>query len=136
MRLLCVEDNSNLRTTVDLMLAATGIEVDFADNGEEAVEAWQLTEYDAVLMDIEMPGMDGLSAVRAIRQMEDGFKLGYTPVLFLSSHNDNVHVELADEAGGDGFLAKPFTTEGLLGAINGLMQQHRGGMNGLLVAAQ
>jgi CheY-like chemotaxis protein len=136
MRLLCVEDNATLRTTVDLMLAPTGIDVDFASDGAEAVEAWQLTEYDAVLMDIEMPGMNGLSAVRAIRQMEDGFQLGYTPVLFLSSHNDNVHVEQADEAGGDGFLAKPFTTEGLLGAIDGLMQQHRGGMNGLLVAAQ
>jgi CheY-like chemotaxis protein len=137
MRLLCVEDNSNLRTTVDLMLAATGIQVDFAGNGEEAVEAWQITEYDAVLMDIEMPGMNGLAAVRAIRQMEDGFHLGYTPVLFLSGHDDEAHVELADEAGGDGFLAKPFTTQTLLTALDGLMRQREGsGLGGLLMAAQ
>jgi len=137
MRLLCVEDNSSLRRTVDLMLAATGIDVDFAANGEEAVEAWQINEYDAVLMDIEMPGMNGLSAVRAIRHMEEGFHLGYTPVLFLSGHDDAAHVELADEAGGDGFLAKPFTTQSLLSALDGLMRQRAGcGLNGLLVAAQ
>ena len=134
MRLLCVEDNSTLRATVDLMLAPAGIDVDFAADGAEAVEAWQFNEYDAVLMDIEMPGMNGLAAVRAIRRMEDGFHLGYTPVMFLSSYDDEAHVERADEAGGDGFLAKPFTTETLLGALDGLMRQRRGG--DLSLAAQ
>lgn len=133
MRLLCVEDNSTLRRTVDLMLAATGIDVDFATDGVEAIEAWQCEEYDAVLMDIEMPGMNGLAAVRAIRQMEDGFHLGYTPVLFLSGHDDAASVEMADEAGGDGFLSKPFTTQSLLGAISDLMRLRQGpDMNGLL----
>ncbi|MDI7776062.1 response regulator [Asticcacaulis sp. EMRT-3] len=121
MRLLCVEDNSTLRKMIDLMLAATGIDVDFASDGEEAVEAYQVNEYDAVLMDMEMPRMAGLAAARAIRQVEDGFCLGYTPILFLSGHDDEAHIEQSHEAGGDAYLAKPFTSESLIGAIASLL---------------
>lgn len=122
MRLLCVEDNSTLRKMIDLMLATTGIDVDFATDGVEAVEAYQINEYDAVLMDMEMPVMSGLKAVKAIRQMEDGHHLGYTPILFLSGNESAEHVDQGFEAGGDGHLSKPFTSEALIGALDGLLR--------------
>ncbi len=137
MRLLCVEDNSTLRKMIDLMLAATGIDVDFADDHQSAVEAYQTTEYDAVVMDMEMPSHSGLRTARDIRQMEDGFKLGYTPILFLSGHQDENHVDQGVEAGGDGHLAKPFTSDALIGALDRVLRTaNRSGLEGMLRVAR
>lgn len=108
MKLLCVDDNSKQRQIIDLMLAATGIDVDFAENGREAVEACQVTQYDAVLMDIEMPVMSGLQAAHEIRQVEGDA----TPILFVSGAPD------LPDIGGDGHLTKPFTADGLIRALN------------------
>ena len=122
MKLLCVDDNATQRRMIDLMLAATGIEVEFACDGREAVEACQVNEYDAVLMDMEMPVMSGLKAVREIRQMEGGFHLGYTPILFLSGNDKAGQIDLGYEAGGDGYLSKPFTSNALIGALDGILR--------------
>lgn len=137
MKLLCVEDNATQRHMIDIMLAPTGIEVDFAVNGYEALEAYQTTEYDAVLMDVEMPEMSGLRTAREIRQMEGGFHLGYTPILFLGGPHDHTELEDGMDAGGDGHLTKPFTTEALFGALDQVMKTARGqGLDGLLRAAR
>ncbi len=112
MKVLCVDDNSKQRQIIDLMLAATGIDVDFAENGREAVDACQLNQYDAVLMDIEMPVMSGLQAAREIRQVEGGLHLDHTPIVFVSGTPD------LSDAGGDGYLAKPFTADSLIRALN------------------
>lgn len=134
MRLLCVEDNSTLCKMIDLMLAPTGVNVDFATTSDEAVEAYQVNEYDAVVMDMEMPVAAGLKAAREIRQMEDGFHLGYTPILFLTA-GDEDRLEQALEAGGDGHLAKPFTTEALIGAIDSVLRAgHNDGLGQMLRA--
>ena len=132
MRLLCVEDNSTLRKMIDLMLATTGIDVDFATDGREAVEAYQVNEYDAVLMDMEMPVMSGIQAAREIRQVEGGHHLNYTPILFLSGNESRDQIDHSFEAGGDGHLAKPFTSEALIGALNGVLAAaNRGGVQNL-----
>ncbi|MCR6659179.1 MAG: response regulator [Asticcacaulis sp.] len=122
MKLLCVEDNATQRKMVDLMLAATGIDVDFAADGQEALEAYQTTEYDAVLMDMEMPGMSGLQATREIRLMEDGFHLGYTPILFLSANESAERIDMGYQVGGDGHLNKPFTSGALISALDSVMR--------------
>lgn len=122
MKLLCVEDNATQRKMVDLMLAATGIDVDFAADGQEALEAYQTTEYDAVLMDMEMPGMSGLQATREIRLVEDGFHLGYTPILFLSANESAERIDMGYQMGGDGHLNKPFTSGALISALDSVMR--------------
>lgn len=111
---------------IDLMLAATGIDVDFASNGFEALEAYQASEYDAVLMNVDMPEMSGLQTAREIRQMEGGFHLGYTPILFLATENSDEHIDEGFSAGGDGHLFKPFTSEALTGAIDRLLHTAKG----------
>lgn len=122
MKVLCVEDNATQRKMVDLMLAATGIDVDFAADGQEALEAYQTTEYDAVLMDMEMPGMSGLQATREIRLVEDGFHLGYTPILFLSANESADRIDMGYQMGGDGHLNKPFTSGALINALDSVMR--------------
>lgn len=125
-KLLCVEDNPTQRKMIDLMLAATGIDVDFACNGHEALVAYQASEYDAVLMDVDMPEMSGLQAAREIRQMEGGFHLGYTPILFLTGDSSDTHLDETFTAGGDGHLLKPFTSEALTGAIDQMLHAAKG----------
>lgn len=135
MKLLCVEDNATQRHMIDLMLAATGIDVDFAHNGYEAIEAYQTTQYDAVLMDVEMPDMSGLQAAREIRQMEGGFNLGYTPILFLGGQSDEAVLDDGFDAGGDGHLMKPFTSDALFGALHTVLKAANGeGLQGTLRA--
>ena len=137
MRLLCVENNATLRKMIDLMLAATGIDVDFVSSGFEAVESYQVTEYDAILMDMDMPVMTGLKAAREIRQVEDGFHLAYTPILFLSGALDEEQMIAGREAGGDAHLMKPFTSEALIGALDRVMKMTSGaGLTGMLRAAR
>jgi CheY-like chemotaxis protein len=129
-KFLCVEDNATQRHMIDLMLASTGIDIDFAASGAEGLDAFQTSEYDIILMDSELPDMTGTEAVRAIRQMESGFHLGVTPVLFLGRVEDE-----ADLA--DGCLPKPFTADGLKTAINRILTATRGsGLEGTLRAAR
>ena len=131
MKLLCVEDNATQRRMIDLMLASTGIDVDFACSGAEGLEAFQTTEYDAILMDIDLPDMSGLQAARNIRQTEAGFALGYTPVLFLGNPQ-------TDDAGdGDGHIIKPFTSDLLMTALDRLLKNTNGqGLQGTLRQAR
>jgi len=136
-RFLCVDDNLTLRKMIDLMLATTGADVDFAENGREAVEAYQTKEYDAVVMDMEMPVMSGLQAAREIRQIEDGYHLTHTPILFLTGNEDLAHVEKGVEAGGDGHLTKPFTSDALIAALDQILRcSHRSGVQNILRSAQ
>ena len=130
MKFLCVEDNATQRHMIDLMLASTGIDIDFATTGAEALSAFQATEYDIVLMDTGLPDMPGIQAAREIRQTEDGFHLGYTPILFLGRLEDET--DLAD-----GVLPKPFTADGLKAAIDRILNAARGsGLEGTLRAAR
>lgn len=121
MKLLCVEDNGAMQGLIGSMLLSGGAEVDYASNGREAVEAYELSEYDAILMDMEMPVMSGLEATREIRQIENGFHLHHTPILFLTGHADDNRLAQFEAVGGDGHLCKPFTPEALLGALQGVL---------------
>ena len=130
MKFLCVDDNATQRRMIDLMLAATGIDIDFAPTGAEALEAFQTTEYDMVLLDTDLPDMPGVQVARGIRQTEDGFHLGYTPILFLGRLEDDA------DLGGD-CLPKPFTADGLKAAIDRSLTAARGsGLEGTLRAAR
>ena len=123
MKLLCVESHATQRRMIDLMLAATGIDVDFAGNGAEGLEAFQNTEYDAVLINANLGDMSGVQLVRDLRRMEAGFSLGYTPILLLG------HATTEDDSdiGADGYLTKPFTSESLIAAIGQMLNLGAGG---------
>src|SRR5208283_5301750 len=78
----------------------------FADNGEQAVQVFAAHKPDMVLIDVEMPHMDGYEATRAIRHSCDDFSK-WTPVIFISSHVDDESIVKGIEAGGDDYLTKP-----------------------------
>jgi len=105
-RVLLVEDNAVNQKVAVHFLEHTGCEVHVADNGVEGVKAWRQASYDLILMDLQMPGMDGIAATRRIRELELGSGLR-TPIVALTANAMTGQLERCLEAGMDGFLTKP-----------------------------
>ena len=115
MRLLVVEDDSKTAAFIRRALITAGHVVDVIGDGTEALSAIHETPYDVVVLDIMLPGRDGLSVVRQLRSEHNG-----TPVLLLSARGAvNERVEGLD-AGADDYLPKPFELEELIARVRAL----------------
>jgi CheY-like chemotaxis protein len=110
LRILIAEDNIVNQKVAQRLLEKNGFVVEVANDGREAVEALQHSHYDLVLMDIQMPEMDGLEATVKIREIEK-LKEYHTPVIALTANNSEGMKERCFDAGMDGFIAKPLEME-------------------------
>jgi signal transduction histidine kinase/ActR/RegA family two-component response regulator len=119
-RVLVADDHATNQLVVRMMLEQFGIEAVVVDDGAQALDAIKRERFDAVLMDMQMPVMDGLEATRRIRGLErvTGVR---TPILMLSANALAEHREAGRAAGADGHVAKPVTVAGLMGALNALL---------------
>ncbi|RYZ60503.1 MAG: response regulator [Proteobacteria bacterium] len=112
LRILLAEDSPENQFMIRRILSKNGAEVDSATDGEEAIRKASLNDYDAILMDIQMPVVDGYEAVRSLRST------GYTkPILALTAHAMNAEREKTKLAGCDGHLTKPINQHELVNAI-------------------
>jgi CheY-like chemotaxis protein len=119
LRILLAEDHPINQRVVQLILAPYGVEIVTVGNGAEAVEAFAADRFDLVLMDMQMPVMDGLSATRAIRAHEAAHSSQRrTPVIMLSANAMEQHRQEALEAGADLHVAKPITAISLIAGID------------------
>jgi PAS domain S-box-containing protein len=116
-RVLLADDHPVNRQVVQLMLAGADAEVHAVENGREACDAFYAARFDVVLMDMQMPVMDGLSAVREIRAHEAHAGAGRTPIIMLTANAMAEHVEQSLAAGADQHLGKPLRAETLYAAI-------------------
>lgn len=106
-RLLLVDDNRDNLTLIRLYLENDHYCIDEAENGVEAVERFAAAPYDLVLMDLEMPVVDGYEATRRIRELERERGAPPTPILALTAHALDEHRLRCEQAGFTDFLAKP-----------------------------
>ncbi|AHG42903.1 sensor histidine kinase [Pseudomonas syringae CC1557] len=106
-RILVAEDNSISTKVIRGMLGKLNLNPDTASNGEEALRAMKAQRYDLVLMDCEMPILDGFSATEQLRAWEVGNQRVRTPVVALTAHILTEHKDRARQAGMDGHMAKP-----------------------------
>jgi CheY-like chemotaxis protein len=120
-RLLVAEDSPDNRLVIAAYLRKEPYEIDFADNGRITVESFRAQSYDLVLMDIQMPEMDGLEATRLIRQWESEHDLGHTPVIALTASVLEEDVAKALAAGCDQHLSKPIKKAVLIEALRNAM---------------
>jgi CheY-like chemotaxis protein len=117
-RILLVEDNAINRQVALALLDESGLVVDTAENGREAVAMVRSTTYDLVLMDIQMPEMNGLEATRLIRSMPNSTASSKdVPILAMTASVFSEDRHDCMEAGMNDFVAKPVKPENLLSSI-------------------
>lgn len=122
LRILLADDHPANRKVVEIMLSGTAMELVAVDDGRQAVDAFLDGGFDLVLMDMQMPVMDGLTATREIRTLEAEGGLKRTPVLMLTANAMAEHVEAGVLAGADGHLTKPITLAALFAAIGAALE--------------
>ncbi|HZC17599.1 MAG TPA: ATP-binding protein [Caulobacteraceae bacterium] len=116
-RVLLAEDHPTNRRVVQLILEAVDVELTCVEDGAAAVEAASGQDFDVILMDMQMPVMDGLSAVRAIREREARSGVAPVRIISLTANAMPEHVEASRLAGADGHLTKPIAADTLIAAV-------------------
>lgn len=115
---LLVEDNPTNQLIARLLLEALGFEVRVEENGQKGLDAWRGGGHDCVFMDVQMPEMDGLAAIRAIRLEELESGRARTPIAVVSANAMAHDREAALRAGADVHIAKPVSLEALQAALD------------------
>lgn len=110
-KLLIVDDEPQVRRTLRTVLVAQGFEVSDASTGEEALERLRAQPFDAVLLDLTMPGMGGLETCRSIRASSD------VPIIVISGKKSRTDLTEAYDAGADQYVVKPFGVDELVARI-------------------
>ena len=121
MRLLVVEDERALNRVITKRLEKEGYSVDSCFDGEEAMHYMRMGEFDAVIMDIMMPRLNGIDAVKRLRAAGND-----TPVIFLTAKDSISDRVTGLDAGAEDYLVKPFAFEELLARIRVMTRKHAG----------
>ncbi|MBU6155995.1 MAG: response regulator [Alphaproteobacteria bacterium] len=110
-RILVVDDNRNQQVLISRLLEMLGSRVEVADDGRAGVEAWEKGGFDLIVMDCQMPGMNGFDATREIRQQEQDKGLARIPIIALTAHVMRGDRDRCINAGMDDYLTKPMNFE-------------------------
>src|SRR5690606_34605670 len=131
LRVLAAEDNSTNQLVLRTVMGIFGVELTLVDNGHKAVDAWEGGDFDLILMDIQMPEMDGLAATRAIRTRESETGRRRIPIVALSAHAMTHQVQEYLDAGIDLHVPKPIE----LAKLQAALEQAMAGSAGAQAAA-
>ena len=119
-KILIAEDDVALRIITSAYFTKNGFEVDQAGNGDDACRLVMNNHYDAIILDIMMPGKDGKEVCKFIRTRYD------VPVIFLTALGQETDIIEGYEIGADEYLTKPYSTKLLLLKVNALIKRYRG----------
>ena len=117
LRVLAAEDHAVNQIVLSSLLSQFGIDAVIVANGEEAVDAWRREAWDLVLMDVQMPVLDGVEATRTIRALEVQEGRTRVPILALTANTMSHHLEDYTAAGMDGCVSKPIDAKALMDAL-------------------
>ena len=123
LRILAAEDNLTNQFILRALLESAGVDLHTVANGREAVDAFHADDFDLILMDVQMPVMNGVEATRAIRERESTHSLSPTPILALSANVMSHQLDEYARAGMDGVVAKPVDAGKLIEAIAAAMER-------------
>jgi PAS domain S-box-containing protein len=124
LKILIVEDSEDNRLLIDRYLKESRYEITFAADGLQGVEEFNRGRFDLILMDLQMPRMDGLTATRTIRKMEAEQNLAATPIIALSANARPEDIALSRKLGCNDHLSKPISKARLLAAIQEYSRNH------------
>ena len=115
--ILIVEDNQNERSRLERLLASAGYTVTTAENGQQAVDTARRSKPDAILMDVNMPVMDGFAATRALRGDSNTKSI---PVVLVTAKDQKADKAWGQMLGAAGYVTKPYTDEQVLSQVRAL----------------
>ncbi len=115
--ILIVDDDPHIREVISFALENAGMSIELANNGLVALENFQKSPADLIVLDINMPEMDGLELCREIRKFSE------VPILFLSSRDDEIDRILGLEIGGDDYVTKPFSPRELVARVKAILKR-------------
>ncbi|MBU9888897.1 MAG: response regulator [Candidatus Omnitrophica bacterium] len=116
-RILAVDDDGLVRKTLELLLREAGYEPVMAAGGQEALDLLPREDFDLVITDIRMPGVDGLQVIRAVRDYYGAVKKPVPPMIVLTAYQDEPVQTAAARLGVKDFILKPFKLEEFLKAL-------------------
>ncbi|PWQ96892.1 response regulator transcription factor [Leucothrix pacifica] len=116
-KILVVDDDPHIREVISFALEKAEMSVAIAENGQQALDLFTKSPSDLIVLDINMPEMDGLACCREIRKQSE------VPILFLSSRDDEIDRILGLEIGGDDYVTKPFSPRELVARINAILKR-------------
>ena len=117
LQVLIVEDTQDAQTLIKMFLRKTPFKLTFADNGEVAIKVFKESSYHLVLMDVTMPVMDGINALREIRKREEEMKRPLPPIIALTAKSLPEEIDEIMKEGFTGYFAKPYEKERLVEVI-------------------
>jgi len=121
LKILAVDDSQVMRDMVAAILRNEGFQVDVADDGLTALEYAKSNHADLIVLDVNMPGMSGISLIPKLRRLSD---YENTPILMLTTETDEYKKKKARSMGASGWLAKPFDPDTLVKAVNTLAAKY------------
>jgi len=116
-RVLIVEDDASIREVTALGLTRAGLKTSVAVDGREGLAAWRAHEFDLIVLDVMLPGIDGFEVCREIRRSSQ------VPILMLTARSDTIDVVVGLESGADDYVRKPFELPELVARVRALMRR-------------
>src|ERR1700743_3587661 len=117
-RVLLAEDVKRNQMLTQKLLARSGYQIDIAENGIQAIEAMKIADYDVILMDVQMPEMDGIEATKQIRQLPGEKR--FVPIIALTAQAENNTEDELRAAGMDDYISKPSNCDILFSNLSAL----------------
>lgn len=119
-KIIVIEDNPDISTLVKLHLEDIGLEVELSEDGLQGWELMQRNHYDLAILDIMLPGMDGLEILKGLRALPNNI-----PVLMLTSRSSELDRVLGLELGADDYLTKPFSLMELVARVKAMLRRQQ-----------
>ncbi len=121
-KILIIQDSPSINAMLKFRLESGGFSVETAETGEEGVEKTKTCQYQLILLDYNLPGMNGSQVCRILRGQE---KTQNTPIVFMSAKDEDKLRQLTEEAGADGYLGLPFEGKKFIDKITSLLEARK-----------
>ena len=119
MKILIAEDSKSMMMTTSAIIRQTGHKVIQAFNGDDALSLYDSEKPDLILLDVEMPGLNGFEVTEKIRSIKNDV---WVPIIFLTSHKDDDRLSKGINIGGDDYLIKPISSVVLKAKLNAMQR--------------